>query len=283
MSRHEPVSRYPGEDKVLPETRAVSAIIIPFLLAAFVILFLRSDETERLFAWPIGPQMNAMMLGATYLAGVLYFTAALFARRWQQIKFGLIPVASFAALMGVATILHWPAFNHSHPTTWIWVVLYATTPFLVVGIWIRNTRSARLGPPQPDDHTLPPPVRLLVGIVGLVGVLASLLLFVTPTLMMEIWPWRLSPLTARVLAAQFVVFSLFALAAYLDPRWQSLRYVLRAELAAPLLFLVAMVASWDDFDTGNPLTWVIAFHVVIVFSIGVPAMYLYMEARGKRK
>ena len=44
-----------------------------------------------------------------------------------------------------------------------------------------------------------------------------------------------------------------------------------------------MVASWSDFDTSNPLTWVFAFNVAVVFVIGVPAMYLFMEVRRKRR
>lgn len=269
--------------RILPETRVVSAIIIPFLVAAFIILFLRPQETESLFAWPIGPQMSAMMLGATYLSGVFYFSTVLFARSWQQIKFGLIPVASFAALMGIATLLHWEAFTAGHIATRTWAILYATTPFLIFGIWLRNSRAARLRESEAGELTLPIPIKLAVGIVGVFGLIVSLLLFIIPSVMIELWPWRLSPLTARVIAAQFVVFSVFSLAAFLDPRWQSLRLVIRSELAAPAFFLIAMIASRDNFDWTNPLAWVFAFNVAIVFTIGVPAMYLLMEARRKRR
>lgn len=282
MSKGHAVSAARGGGRVLPETRVVAGLIIPFLVAAFIILFLRPHETGRLFAWPMGPRMTAMMLGATYLTGVFYFSTVLFARTWQQVKFGLIPVASFAALMGVATLLHWDAFNHGHPTTWLWIGLYATTPFLVFGLWVRNTRVAGAAPPQSGELALPPLVRAAVGIVGLSGLLISLLLFVMPGPMIDLWPWTLSPLTARVVAAQFVVFSLFALAAFLDPRWESLRLVIRSELVAPAFFLVAMVASWSDFDPTNPLAWVFAFNVAIVFVVGVPAMYVYMESRRNR-
>lgn len=279
-STHRPVS---NAGRILPETRVVAALIVPFLVAAFIILFLRPHETQRLFAWPMGPPMSAMMLGATYMSGVFYFCTVVFARHWQDVKFGLIPVASFAALMGIATLLHWEAFNPTHIATWTWVVLYATTPFLIVGLWVRNTHAADVPPRNTGDLLLPPPVRAAVGIVGLSGLLVSLLLFVVPGPIIEVWPWRLSPLTARVTAAQFVVFSLFSLAAFLDPRWASLRVAIRSELVAPVFFFVAMVASWNDFDQGNPLTWLFVFNVTVVFMVGVPVMYLYMESRRKRQ
>ncbi len=36
-------------DRILPETRWVSAIIVPFLVAAFAILYLFPDHTQELF------------------------------------------------------------------------------------------------------------------------------------------------------------------------------------------------------------------------------------------
>ncbi len=51
------------DDRVLPATRALSIAIIPFLVVAFVVLFLYPDDTERLFAWPIRPRMTPMVLG----------------------------------------------------------------------------------------------------------------------------------------------------------------------------------------------------------------------------
>jgi len=63
-------------DRIFPETRWVSAIIVPFLLAAFVILYLLPDHTQELFAWGIQPRMSAMMLGAAYIGGAYFFARA---------------------------------------------------------------------------------------------------------------------------------------------------------------------------------------------------------------
>lgn len=272
-----------SRDRVLPETRVLAAFITPFLMLAFVILFLFPDETGRLFAWPIAPQMNALMLGAIYVTGVFYFIAVLFARRWQEVRFGLVPVIiGFASLLGIATILHWPNFTHDHVAFWVWAGLYFVTPFIVFLVWLRNTMYARLEAPQPGDLLLPPLVRGVVGLVGLSGITVTVLLFLTPDLMIAIWPWTLSPLTSRVLAAIFAVYSLFAVTAFLDPRWDSLRVLAKSQAIPPVFFLIAMVVSWEDFDTTNPLTWVFAFNVVVVLVIGIPALYLFMEARRKR-
>ncbi len=57
------------DDRVLLATRWLSALIVPFLLAAFGVLYLLPEHTGQLFAWNVQPRMTAMMLGEAYLAG----------------------------------------------------------------------------------------------------------------------------------------------------------------------------------------------------------------------
>src|SRR5579884_3487184 len=128
-------------DRILPETRWISAIIVPFLVAAFAILYLFPDHTKELFAWGIQPRMSAMMLGAAYIGGAYFFVRAAMGARWHWVKVGFLPVTTFATLMGIATILHWDRFNHGSIAFWTWVVLYFTTPFLVPAVWLRNRKT----------------------------------------------------------------------------------------------------------------------------------------------
>ena len=120
-----------GDDRVLAYTRALSAVIVPFLVGAWVILYLFPDDTKRLFAWTIRPTMTPMVLASAYLGGAYFFVRVLRERHWHAVKTGFLAVTLFATLLGVATILHWDKFNHRHVTFWIWVVLYFSTPFLV--------------------------------------------------------------------------------------------------------------------------------------------------------
>ncbi|MBN1248843.1 MAG: hypothetical protein JXC32_14375 [Anaerolineae bacterium] len=59
-----------SQDCVLPMTRVLAAIVVPFLVVAFGMLYLFPDSSGAVFAWPIKPHMSAMMLGATYLGGL---------------------------------------------------------------------------------------------------------------------------------------------------------------------------------------------------------------------
>src|SRR5258706_16158811 len=61
------------DDRIYKETKWLAAIIVPFLLVAFYILYLRTSETKDLFAWEIKSHMTAMMLGAAYIGGATFF------------------------------------------------------------------------------------------------------------------------------------------------------------------------------------------------------------------
>src|SRR5436305_1648162 len=166
-------------DRILPETRWVSAIIVPFLVAASAILYLFPDHTQELFAWGIQPRMSGMMLGAAYIGGAYFFVRVAANARWHWVKVGFLPVTTFATLMGIATILHWDRFNHGYISFFAWVALYFTTPIIVFLLWLHN-RSADPGPHTSLDSRVPHLVRLVIGIVGGLTLLISIVLFLQP-------------------------------------------------------------------------------------------------------
>ncbi len=265
-------------DRIFPETRWVSAIIVPFLVAAFAILYLFPDHTQELFAWGIQPRMSAMMLGAAYLGGAYFFVRAAANARWHWVKVGFLPVTTFATLMGIATILHWNCFNHGSLSFFAWVGLYFTTPFIVFLLWLRN-RSADPGPIS-HDRRVPHLVRLVIGVVGGLTLLTSIFLFLQPGLMITAWPWQLTPLTARVMGALFALTGVGELAIALDARWSAVRIALQSQMIGIVAIGLAMVFSWSNFHQANPLTWVFPASILFLLVVS-PLLYLWMETRDK--
>src|SRR5437879_4609439 len=100
-------------DRILPETRWLAVLIIPFLVAAFILLYFWPNDTDKLFAWTIKPAMTPMMLAAAYLGGIYFFTRVLLAKQWHLVKVGFFAVTAFASLLGLATVLQWHRFTHS--------------------------------------------------------------------------------------------------------------------------------------------------------------------------
>ena len=266
-------------DRIFPETRWVAAIIVPFLVVAFGILYLFPDHTKELFAWTIQPRMSAMLLGAAYIGGAYFFVRVATLARWHWVKVGFLPVTTFAALLGIATILHWDRFNHSSISFFAWAGLYFTTPFVVFLLWLRN-RSTDPGFDRSQDRRVPRLVRLVIGIVGGLTLLTSIFLFLQPGLMISAWPWQLTPLTARVMGALFALTGVGELAIALDVRWSAVRIALESQMIGIVAIGLAIVFSWSNFNQANPLTWIFIASILFLL-VASPLLYIWMEMRGK--
>ena len=268
------------DDRVLPETRWLSAIIIPFLVVAFGILYLLPDHTQELFAWTIRPRMTSMMLGAAYLGGAYFFVCTATFARWHWVKVGFLPVTTFATFLGIATLLHWNSFNHSHISFFAWVILYFTTPFLVLGAWLRN-RNTDPGTPDAHDFIVPRSVRFVIGMIGLITLLISILLFLQPDLMIRVWPWKLTPLTARVMGSLFALTGVGEVCIALDARWSAVRIALQSQMIGVAAIVVAIFVCWSNFDQANIFTWGFVGGMLFLL-IASPMLYLWIEVRRRR-
>jgi hypothetical protein len=237
---------------VLAYTRGLSLFILPFLLVAFVLLYLFPGDTDRLWSWPIAPTMTPMVLASAYLGGSWFFLRVQRERRWHAIKVGFPAVALFATLLAVATVVHWDKFNHHKVAFWIWAALYFVAPVLVVGAWVLNQRYA--AEPRPEEPRLGPVSRAATGLAGVVALVIGTAMFVSPGTWIDHWPWLLTPLTCRVVAAVFCLGSA-GIGVWLDPRWSTLGLMLEVAIIMLGLMLVAIVRAHAQFATDHVLTW----------------------------
>ncbi len=264
------------DDAVLPSTRGLGAVIAPVLVVAWVVLYPDPTATGRWFAWEINPTMTPMVLGSAYLGGAYYFVRVVRARAWHAIHAGLVPVTLFAGTLGVATILHWDKFNHGHVAFWLWAGLYFTTPFAVAAVWWRN--RARDPGPQPGDAMLPPAVRAALAALGLGALVTGLAVFLWPAGAIDVWPWQLSPLTARVMAA-VLMLGVAGLVLAADGRRRPV--LLLAQVAAIMvaLILLAAVRARAEFFTDRPFTWLFAAGMALVL-VGAVALAGRFQSPG---
>ena len=225
------------DDRVLGFTRGLSLFIVPFLLVAWVILYLFPGETTRLWAWTIPSTMTSMTLASAYLGGAYFFLRVQREPRWTAMKAGL---PGGGPVLRPAGRRHDPALGQVQPRAlsfWLWAGLYFTAPPLVVLAWVRNMRYA--APPAPDEPVLSPVVRVVVGVVGAGAVLQGAIMFLWPEAVIDAWPWPLTPLTCRVLGA-VLCLAAAGLGAWFDPRWAAFR--LMTEVAAVMVTLLLLAA-----------------------------------------
>jgi hypothetical protein len=265
------------DDRVLPATRWVARIIVPFLAAAFLVLYGLPDRTTEFFAWTIRPDMTPILMGAGYGAGVYFFYRVATGERWHTVAPVFLGITVFTWAMAIATVLHWENFNHGHHTFALWVLLYAVTPLLVPGVWAYNRRTDPRDP-SPDAVVLPRTLRVAGGGLGLAITATAAVLFVVPDPMIAVWPWAVSPLTARILAGWFALLGVVNVACAADPRWSGARILLQSQLLGFALVLLGVVRARGDFDPANPLTWGVVGGMTLYLG-AVLVLYLRMERR----
>jgi hypothetical protein len=243
------------DDRILSATRVIAALIVPFLVVAFVMLYLLPDDTDRLFAWTIRPRMSALLMGAGYASGVYFFIRVVRAPRWHWIARAFLPLTLFVCWLELTTILHWDRFHQGHIAFVTWTGIYTLTPVLLPALWLRN-RSADPRTPDPGDVLVPAPVRVVMGVVGAVELALASIMFLSPASVIGIWPWALTPVTARSIGGWFALHGAIGLALAGETRWSGMRIVIHTQMIALALILAAVVRAWGDFNPSNPLTWI---------------------------
>lgn len=261
-NRSVPLSGEPA-DRILPLTKIVAAVVIPFLLAAFVILYFFPGESGRRFAWEIKPAMTAVWMGAGYLGGAYFFLRVLLDKRWHRVSAGFWPVTAFTWAMLLTTVLHWSRFDHGNLAFQIWLVLYIITPFLVPFVWWRNHRTSA---PEAGDVALPAAARVGMALVGVFMLLSCLICYISPSVAISFWPWALTPLTARVMGGWFALMGVGGIVMARKTHWSSWRYEVESIIFVwQALVLLGAFVHIQDFKPGS--AWFFVAEAVAILAL----------------
>src|SRR5688572_19752355 len=217
------------DDRVLRQTHILGAVIVPFLVIAFGLLYFFPGDTKSYFAWEIHPDITPMIMGAGYIAGAYFFARVVMETRFHRVHVGFLPVTAFTIFMAAGSFLHLDRFLQDHVAFWIWMGLYVTTPILVPLAWYVNRRTDP-GTPEPGESRLGSRVRgVLIG-VGAFQTIVAFALLLSPSTMIDIWPWMLTPLTAQTLGGWFALPGITAIMMGLDGRPSAIRITLHSQV-----------------------------------------------------
>lgn len=271
-------------DAPVSQTRWLSLFITTVLVAAVALLWVVPGRTDELWAWPVKPKMTPLFMASAYAAGAYFFARGWRTRHWHRISSGFPGIAVFAAMMFVATLIHWDKFNHGDgpffaaATFYGWTVLYAISPLLVGWVWVRN-RGVDNGAPESVDAVVPQGLRAVAAVGGAAAVALGSLIYLVPSVGVHHWPWTLSPLTARVIASFVVEGGLVGVFLGRDRRWSAWRILTQTAAIGSLLVLVGAARAWDDWDRGA-LTWLF-LAILGATVVGAGALHLQLDRKQR--
>ena len=118
---------------------------------------------------------------------------------------------------------------------------------------------------------------MLLGGVGGAIVLAALLAFALPQAAMDVWPWTLTPLTARIVATVMALFGSLWVSVAMSGGKTAARIPLEAHGLGLGFLLIAAGRGHGDIDWTNPLAAILVAGVAAMVLVDVATL-----ARARR-
>jgi hypothetical protein len=268
--------------------RGTRALLVGFVLLTALAtnqLYVLSAHTDKYFAWTIKPPLTAAFLGAGYAAGLVLVLLALRARTWVQARVAVVTVTVFATLTQVATLLHRDRFHFGADgaiarfAAWFWLGIYIVVPVALVVVCVLQQRAPGADPPR--RHPVPAWLAYAFGLQGLVMLGVGAALFAAPRTATALWPWPLTPLTARVIAAWLVAFGVAAALTLVERDLDRLAAGIVAYTVLGVLELLALLRFGDVARWGSPAG--IGYLVVLISMIPVGAAGCWLVAARARR
>jgi hypothetical protein len=207
------------------------------------------------------------------------------ARSGAQSRIAVVTVAVFATLTLIATLLHLDKFHFGADgviarfAAWFWLAVYVVVPGALTALTVRQQRAP--GPDPDRRHPVPAWLATAFGVQGLVMLVAGVVLFVAPSTATTLWPWTLTPLTARVVAAWLVAFGVAALLTLAERDLGRVATGTVAYTVLGVLELLALLRFHDEPRWGSAA--MIGYLVVLVTIIPVGATGWLAAVRARRR
>lgn len=270
-----------SERLLMRPMRAILWIGGGFVLIAGVQLFGFPGRTDEFFAWTIGSEMSAAFLGSFYLVAAVLALGSARQETWARARLGVPGVLAFVWLTLLATLLHLDLFHLDHgPATaqvaaWVWLVIYVIEPPLLgIAFWLQ-LRAPGQDPARPGP--LPRPFRGFLLVQAAAVAALGTVLFVFPLDVAEIWPWQLTALTGRAVAAWLIALGgLLAAIAWEDER-SRIRLGIFAIAALVLLQLTTLARFGDELDFSTAST---AVYLISLAGLGVTGAWGWRISTG---
>src|SRR3990172_6540805 len=153
------------------------------------------------------PPLHARFLGAMYLSGTVFMIGCLVARWWTEVRIVVPMIAIWTGTLFLVSLMHASAFPWDRTQTWLWFGAYLVFPLVALGLtWTHRAVVSRT-----DGPLLAAWPRRYLGLQAVAGTGLAAALLVAPGIMVEAWPWKITPLLAQLYGAPFLTYGVGSL------------------------------------------------------------------------
>ncbi|HEX2030560.1 MAG TPA: hypothetical protein VHL78_04050 [Actinomycetota bacterium] len=251
--------------------RALLLLGALLVFLAGIQLYVLAESTDRLFAWTIDVPLTAAFLGAFFWAAVPLALFNGLSRAWAGARVAVPGVWLFLVVALAATLMHASNFHFgserflARSAAWAWLVIYLLDPVLLLLAVVIQVRTPGFDPPSAAP--LPGWYRAGAAFQAAAAVAAGVALFAAPEWAADLWPWALTPLTARAMAAWLLGLGVVLTTAWWENDWARIRPATIAYTVLGVLQLGALARFAGDVDWTTPAAsaYVAVLIVVVLY------------------
>jgi hypothetical protein len=185
-----------------------------------------------------------------------------------MIRVMILPTAIFSTVQLIATFLHWDKFSIGITPFYVWFASYLLPPpiFLTAYLW----HQRRAGPQdRSSDSPLPAWMRTLFWISGIGLILVATSAFILPSLLIQNFPWQLTPLTTRSLCGWIMILGVVLISIVRENDKARVRFATPFLILVLPTLLLQMSRFADQVDWGNSTLWIGLIITAILCVCGV--------------
>lgn len=237
-------------DRLSPDVRFIFVSLLGGLLLFGLPLYFFPANTTLYWAWIIPQPRSAILLGALYLAGAVYYVMALRADSWRAVENNLPGLFLFLMVVQASAMIHSDSLRGYHPMGLLWMTsYYAALLFLPI---MGRVQFASRGRSPESGARLTAVWRTWLVVRGVIYLAAAVLGFLLVPTLTALWPWAIEPIDLRMFMGQPAVLGLISVLAYRSDLWQANRIQLAFTAVVGVLQLLGLVLSRAPYNLSTP-------------------------------
>lgn len=233
-------------DRLCPDVRRIFISLLGGLLLFGLPLYFFPADTSLFWVWIIPQPRSAILLGALYLAGAIYYVLALRTDSWRAVQNNVPTLFLFCVVLLGAAMIHWDSLRSYHPMSLLWLTsYYAALVFLPI---LPRVQYAAMGWTGEAGERLAPGWRIWLVVRGIAYLAVALFGFVLAPTLSTLWAWPIQVIDLRMFMGQPAAIGVVSVLAVRSDVLQVHRLGLIFTSIVGLLQLLGLLLNSTPYD-----------------------------------
>jgi hypothetical protein len=216
-------------------------------------------STENTFFWKINPPISAAMFGGLYLVAGTAVLLAVLRGKWESARYLTPMVIFFGSLILLTSFIHLDKFDQS-PKIFYWLAVYIVAPLAGIIFFVQHERGKANW--QVVTEPIRPAARILAVVVGTMAAIFVLVCFFSPNILIDNWPWPITPLMVRTFGSWISALAGGLLWFAVEKDWKRMSNLVTMVTVFPYFMLLMLVIHSNDLKPDNISVWIFAASLV---------------------